>query len=157
MLKSIGLFLILVSVLPYPCEQLLAQESEPLLQFRLADDNETTGWKKMEVSGTDVSVFVSNEVSLNGAHVEKVSFYKDERGNPSVGLTLTEDGAKAMGVTTSKNLKKKLAIVLNGKVVSAPTIQSTIHKNVQITGQFNNEDLLSFFKAIVLQESPNGG
>ena len=157
MLKPIGLFAVLVSFLLYPCEQLSAEEPGPLLEFRLADENDSTGWQKMEVRGTDKSVFVSNEVSLNGGHIEKVSFYKDLNGNPSVGLTLTEDGAKAMEVTTSQNLKKKLAIVLNGKVVSAPTIQSTITKEVQITGRFDKDDLLSFFHAIVLRELPASG
>jgi preprotein translocase subunit SecD len=157
MLKPIELFAVLVTFLLYPCEQLPGQEWTPLLEFRLADDIDTTGWQKMEVRGSDNSVFVSNEVSLNGGHIEKVSFYKDLNGNPSVGLTLTEDGAKAMEETTSKNLKKKLAIVLNGRVVSAPTIQSTITKEVQITGRFDKNDLLSFFHAIVLRELPATG
>lgn len=157
MFKSIGLFAVLVSFLLYPCDQLPAQESAPLLEFRLADDSDTAGWKKMVVRGSDNSVFVSNEVSLHGGHIERVSFYKDLNGNPSVGLTLTEDGAKAMEETTTKNLKKKLAIVLNGKVVSAPTIQSTITKDVQITGRFDKNDLLSFFHAIVLLELPASG
>jgi preprotein translocase subunit SecD len=157
MFKPIGLFAVLVSFLLCPSEHLSAQESAPLLEFRLADDTDTTGWQKMEVRGSDDSVFVSNEVSLHGGHIEKVSFYKDLNGNPSVGLTLTEDGAMAMEKTTSKNLKKKLAIVLNGKVVSAPTIQSTITKEVQITGRFDKNDLLSFFHAIVLRELPSSG
>ena len=157
MLKPISLFAVLAPFLLNPCDQLPAQESAPLLEFRLADDNDTTGWKKMEVRGSDNSVFVSNDVSLHGGHIERVSFYNDLNGNPSVGLTLTEDGAKAMQETTSNNLKKRLAILLNGEVVSAPTIQSTITKEVQITGQFDKNDLLSFFQAIVLRELPASG
>ncbi|QEG19499.1 preprotein translocase subunit SecD [Gimesia maris] len=154
MLKTIALFAVLVSFLLYPGEQLHAQESAPQLEFRLADDTETTGWQKMEVRGSDKTVFVSNEVSLHGGHIEKVSFYKDLNGNPSVGLTLTEDGAKVMKETTSKNQNKKLAILLNGKVINAPTIRSTIAKEVQITGRFDKDDLLTFFHAIVLRELP---
>lgn len=154
MLKTIALFAVLVSFLLYPGEQLHAQESAPQLEFRLADDTETTGWQKMEVRGSDKTVFVSNEVSLHGGHIEKVSFYKDLNGNPSVGLTLTEDGAKVMKETTSKNQNKKLAILLNGKFINAPTIRSTIAKEVQITGRFDKDDLLTFFHAIVLRELP---
>ena len=86
MLKPIGLSAVLVTFLLYPYEQLRAQEPAPLLEFRLADDTETTGWQKMDVRDTDESVFVSNEASLNGSHIEKVSFYKDTNGNPSVDL-----------------------------------------------------------------------
>ncbi len=154
MLKPIHAFPLLMLLLLCPASQVVAEDTAQTLEFRLADDNETTGWQKMEVCGTEKSVFVSTKVSLNGGHIEKVSFYKDANGNSSVGLTLTEDGAKAMEETTAKNLKKKLAIVLNGKVVSAPTIQSTITKEVEINGRFDKDDLLSFFHAIVLRELP---
>ena len=132
----------------------LADDPAPTLEFRLADDAKTPGWQKMELPGSDKPIFVSVDAPLNGALIEKVSFYKDVNGNPSVGFTLTDDGAKDMEATTSRNLNKKLAIVLNGKVVSAPTIRSTITKEVQITGRFDKDDLLAFFRAIVLRESP---
>jgi len=67
---------------------------------------------------------------------------------------MTDEGGKAMKATTSQNLRKKLAIVLNGKVVSAPTINSTITKSVEINGNFDNKDLLAFFHATVLREAP---
>jgi len=105
------------------------------------------------VAPGDKPIFVSGKVSLDGSQIEKVSFYKDA-GGPCVGITLTAAGAKAMEATTSANLHKLLAIVLDGKVVSAATIQSTIKKEVQITGRFNKDDLLAFFHAIVLRDSP---
>lgn len=74
---------------------------------------------------------------------------------PGCGLRFLDDGPMAMEATTSKNQGKKLAIVLYGKVVSAPTIQSTIAREVQISGGFNREDLLAFFHAIVLRETPS--
>ena len=147
-MKSIGRVAVLVSYLLVPCGQLHAEEPAPLLEFRLADNNETAGWKEMEVRGSSNSVFVSDEVALTGRHVEKVSFDKDEN-SPLLLLTLTEEGAKAMGEITSRNLNKKLAIVLNGKVLSAPTIRSTITNNVAITGQlFDSNDLVAFQQAV---------
>ena len=83
-----------------------------------------------------------------------MSFYNNERGKTCVGLELTDDGSKAMKATTSKNLQKQLAIILNGKIVNAPKIMSTITKNVVINGDFSNKDLLAFFQAIVLRTAP---
>jgi preprotein translocase subunit SecD len=154
MLKSIRIIAVFVSFLFFPYIQLCAQESTATLEFRLADDDESSGWTKMELPGNDKPIFVSSETSLNGGHIEKVSFYKDPKGNPTIGLTLTDEGAKAMEATTSNNHKKKLAIVLNGQVVSAPTIQATITKEVQITGRFDRDELLAIFNAIVLGELP---
>ncbi len=129
-----------------------ADDPAPTLEFRLAEDTETPGWEQMTEPGSEKPIFVSPKASLNGTHVEKVSFYKDGRGNPSIGLTLTDDGAKLMEATTSRNLGKKLAIVLDGEVVSAPTVRSTVAKEVQITGRFGKEDLLKLFRAVVLRE-----
>lgn len=153
----LSLFAVLIFFLLCPNEQLSAQESTPLLEFRLTDDTDASGWQKMEVSRSGESIFVSSEVSLHGGHIEKVSFCKDPNGNPSVGPTLTEDGANAIERTTSKNLNKKLAILLDGKVVSAPKNQSTIAMEVQVSGSFDKRDLLTFFNAIVLRELPSSG
>jgi len=145
---------LLILFLLYPAGQVVAEDPAPTLEFRIADDTEAFDWQKMELRGSDQPIFVSSEATLNGGHIEKVSFYKGPNGNPSIGFTLTDDGAKAMEATTSQNINKRLAIVLNGKVVSAPIIRSTIIKEGQITGSFDEDDLLAFFRAIVLRELP---
>ena len=51
-------------------------------------------------------------------------------------VELSEDGAKKM-FTLTKNMqhgRDRLAIVLDGKVLSAPTVQSALSKNFQISG-----------------------
>ena len=46
-------------------------------------------------------------------------------------------GAELFAALTKANLNKALAIVIDGKVVSAPTIQSTLGKKGIITGRFS--------------------
>lgn len=154
MFKTTQALSLLALFLLCPGRFVLADDPEPTLEFRLADDTETPGWQKMELHSSDKPIFVSAEASLNGGHIEKVSFYKDANGNPSMGFTLTDEGAKSMEAITTRNLNKKLAIVLDGKVISAPTIRSTIAKEVQLTGRFDKDDLLKLFRAIVLRELP---
>jgi preprotein translocase subunit SecD len=110
-------FLLLMLFLLFPGKLVPAQEPAPTLEFRLADDADTPGWQRMEFPGSDKPIFVCGDASLNGSHIEKVSFFKDANGKPAIGFTLTDEGAKAMESTTSQNLRKRLAIVLNGKVV----------------------------------------
>ncbi len=150
-LQTLPLFIVF---LPGPVGSIFAEDAAPTLEFRLADDNENPGWSKMKLPEGDKSVFVSGKAELDDSHIEKVSFCKDANGNSSVGFTLTDDGAQAMEATTSRNINKRLAIVLNGKVVSAPIIRSVIKKEGMITGHFDKDDLLAFFQAIVLRESP---
>ncbi len=67
----------------------------------------------------------------------------DEFNQPAVSFTLNREGARKMGDITSANLGRGLAIILDGQVRSAPTIQGRITDSGQITGvsQQEAEDL----------------
>ena len=65
----------------------------------------------------------------------------DQNGNPSVDFRFNTTGARAFGEYTSANVGLPFAIVLDGEVVSAPTIQSPITGGSgQITGAFTIEE-----------------
>ncbi|MBU1709590.1 MAG: protein translocase subunit SecD [Proteobacteria bacterium] len=69
---------------------------------------------------------------------------------PYVSLDLTGRGGKVFGQITEKNVKKRLAIVLDNVVRSAPRIQEKIlGGSAQITGSFTFEDATDL--AIVLR------
>ncbi len=54
-------------------------------------------------------------------------------GEPVVDFTLDNAGGAYMGELTSHNIGQQMAILLDGKAITAPTIQSTIHSNGMIT------------------------
>jgi preprotein translocase subunit SecD len=54
-----------------------------------------------------------------------------------IDVTFKSEGAAIWGDYTSKNVGKNVAFVLDGEVVSAPTINGPIFGPTQITGQFN--------------------
>ena len=58
----------------------------------------------------------------------------DERGFPAIGFELNAPGAQLMGKLTSGHQGEPMAIVLDGRVMSAPVIRSTITRNGIITG-----------------------
>ena len=58
-------------------------------------------------------------------------------GEPQIDFQLNDDGAKRFGEVTRNNIGQRLAIILDGELYSAPTIQSPIETgNGQITGHF---------------------
>jgi protein-export membrane protein SecD len=60
---------------------------------------------------------------------------------PSVDLELNSSGAKIFGKVTGANVNRRLAIVLDNTVYSAPVIRTKITEgNAQITGSFNIEE-----------------
>jgi preprotein translocase subunit SecD len=64
----------------------------------------------------------------------------DENNLPAVGFSLNSDGARKFGTATEQNIGRQLAIVLDGRVTSAPTIQSRISDEGRISGQFTQQE-----------------
>jgi preprotein translocase subunit SecD len=78
---------------------------------------------------------------ITGRDLRDARAGQDQFGRPVVTFSLTPEGADIFGQETSANVGRNLAIILDGKVQSAPTIQSRITDNGQITGNFTNEEV----------------
>ena len=79
---------------------------------------------------------VEKRVMVSGELLETAQASFDQNNRPSVSFTLNATGAKRFGRVTGANVGRPFAIILDGKVVSAPTIQSQIFGSGQITGSF---------------------
>jgi preprotein translocase subunit SecD len=77
---------------------------------------------------------------VSGENLTQASQSFDENGNPAISFTFDTSGARRFGRVTQENLQKPFAIILDNKVLSAPTIQSPILGGQgQITGNFTVE------------------
>ena len=79
---------------------------------------------------------VEKRVMVSGELLESAQASFDQNNRPAVTFALNAEGAKKFGRVTGANIGRPFAIILDGKVVSAPTIQSQIFGNGQITGNF---------------------
>lgn len=76
-----------------------------------------------------------------GSDIVRAVPQQDQYGRWSVGLEFNKNGATAFGEVTGANVGQQLAIVLDGKVYSAPVIQGAITGgSAQITGDFTLEE-----------------
>ena len=64
----------------------------------------------------------------------------DENNRPAVSFSLNNEGAVKFGNFTQANINRQLAIVLDGRVYSAPNIQSRIDGEGRITGNFTQQE-----------------
>ena len=133
-----------------------ADRPDATLEFRLAVTDAADGYSKHAVAESDDVVYVAGKAVVTGRDIKEISFSSDASGNPMVGFVLTDDGSEKFFAATSENIGKKLAILLDGAVVSAPNILSGIKKEGRITGNFDDDDLLRFFTAIVLRQPASG-
>ncbi|MFQ5865335.1 MAG: protein translocase subunit SecD [bacterium] len=73
-----------------------------------------------------------------------------QAGQPEVGMELTGEGGKVFSKVTGANVGKRLAIVLDGRIVSIPNIRERIpHGRASITGMANIDEAKDL--AIVLR------
>lgn len=82
-------------------------------------------------------ILLEKEAPLTGVALADATVGFGEMGTPEVHFTLTNPGAKKFGRLTEENIGKRLAIVLDGEIQSAPTIQSRITDSGRITGNFD--------------------
>jgi preprotein translocase subunit SecD len=80
------------------------------------------------------------------------SFSQD--GMPNIQITLTPQGRTSFGIFTGMNVGKKLAIVVDGRVLSAPIITSPINGGeVEINGRFTVKEAARLAIAIKVPTS----
>ena len=95
------------------------------------------GIKSLVIDEFDKSL-VSKRIILSGDNLlDAQPRMNNETNETVVSFTLDRVGAKRFGKATSKNIGKQLAIVLDGKIISAPVIRDTIASGSgQISGGF---------------------
>ncbi len=78
---------------------------------------------------------------LTGSEITDARVSFDESNQPVIGFTLNTFGAKVFGDFTAKSIGNRLAVVLDGKVFSAPVIRERIGGGSgQISGGFTVEE-----------------
>lgn len=98
-----------------------------------------------------IPFLVKKRTSLTGAYLTDARVQIDSQYNePYVSITFDKKGARLFERITAENVKKRLAIVLDGNVYSAPVIQEKIAGGeAQITGNFTTAEARDL--AIVLR------
>ncbi len=83
---------------------------------------------------TDSYYVVQRTSAVTGRDLKGAFPSRDENGRPAVSFNLTADGSQKFGRLTEQNIGKRLAIVLDRRIQSAPVINSRITDSGIITG-----------------------
>ena len=123
---------------PMRVKNLLGKTANLTFRFVTQDLEETFGSEKLIFEDGSVEAFVSKRIILSGDNLIDAQPSMDTQANETVvSFTLDRVGAKRFAKATTSAIGKRLAIVLDGKVISAPVIQDAIISGSgQITGGF---------------------
>lgn len=93
------------------------------------------GTKRENIRGEEFERFyiLKKRVEFSGKYLTDAKPRYDEFHNAEVGFNLTKQGGRRFATLTGANIDKPLAITLDGRVESAPVIQSKIRDEGRIT------------------------
>jgi len=91
-----------------------------------------------------------NQYGLKGEHIKNASPSRNPlTQEPMILFTFNSDGAQAMGQLSGNNIRERMAIILDGELMSAPVLQERITSNGQITGDFTVDEAATIANALL--------
>ncbi|HBW48088.1 TPA: protein translocase subunit SecD [bacterium] len=134
-----------IHILPENKERFIELISSPLAQQKVPDgsriyigsvNERRTGEKIIPI------YMLEAEPAMTGEHLEMARISMDEKNKPIVAFEFGSEGAEQFGQLTAELMRgqKRLAIVLDDVVQSAPTVRSQIRARGQIEGDFTHEE-----------------
>ena len=123
---------------PERIKELLGKTAQ--LTFRLVTDSaDEFGTEKLKLLDSDEDISVSKRIILSGENlIDAQPRYDNLNNEPIVAFSLDRLGSQKFGQVTSKNIGKRLAIILDNEAISAPVIRDSIMGgNGTISGNFS--------------------
>ena len=113
------------------------------LNFRLVTDKEDVFGSEKMISDGGEDVVVNKKIIISGDNLIDAQPRVDNQTNqPMVSFTLDRYGAQKFGKVTTNNVGKRLAIVLDKKIISAPVIREPITGGSgTISGNFSFQEV----------------
>ena len=84
---------------------------------------------------------VKRAAAVTGRDLRNARPSLDENNRPAVSFTLNTEGGRKFGKVSGENVGRQLAIILDGRVQSAPTLESRITTDGRISGSFTPEEV----------------
>ena len=123
---------------PMRIKSLLGKTANLTFRFVSSNTEDSFGTEKLTFEDGSEETIVSKRIILSGDNLlDAQPRMNSETNETVVTFSLDRVGAKRFGKATSNGIGKRLAIVLDGKVISAPVIRDTIATGSgQISGGF---------------------
>tara|TARA_Y100000590_G_scaffold9808_1_gene12048 strand:- start:1876 stop:3429 length:1554 start_codon:yes stop_codon:yes gene_type:complete len=123
---------------PTRIKSLLGKTANLTFQFVSSVESDGFGTEILKFDNGIEEATVSKRIILNGDNLVDAKPRMDTQNNETiVSFTLDRVGSKKFGRATTENVGKQLAIILDGKIISAPSIREPIvGGSGQISGNF---------------------
>ena len=129
------------------------QTGKHTFEVRLASHEKVEGWKRVPGPGPEnTPMWISPEVALTNADIALAYVDRTPEGKPCLGILFTEEGALKQARLTKSHVGEFVAIMLDGRVYSAPKIMDEITGGrAMINGNFTEKEAGLLAKGILIK------
>jgi SecD/SecF fusion protein len=96
------------------------------IEFRFASEDATPGHEATTNPLDASTIYLAPEAFLNHKHIQSGRVVDLVTGDPAVEITLTPEGSERLRRISAQNLGKLVAILVDGRVITAVPIQSEL-------------------------------
>ena len=133
-------------ILIISCNSKQLNKDTNILQFRLVNDTKNDNNTEFIMKNSDEKLFIDNEILLNLAEVKNISKIKNNFGLYSIEIIFNKTGKIKFEQITKNNIEKRLGLILDNELLSAPIIRSKIISGKVSFGNYTVEELESILK-----------
>lgn len=146
MKRIVSLAIVLV-LFWYACQP--EQPEKVILEFRFAETESAEGLTEITAQISDEKYFLHDEVVISNVDIESAFASTGEFG-PQIEVIFTDSGGIKFSQLTEENIDRRLGILVDGEVVSAPLIKAKIPGGRAIIwGRWTMEEAERIAKCIV--------
>lgn len=119
-------------------------------EVRMAETRPGPGLQKARVADSSRYVYLHNQVVVSNNDIAAVrAVQADGPSQYAISIKLSAAGAEKMRQATRSHMGKPLAILLDGQVVMAPVVKSTVGASAMITGRFTKAEAQKIAERII--------
>lgn len=147
MKQYFSIFIFILSYLITACNS--TGENNTKVEFKLAETETSGTLTEVTYNPTGEKYYLHSNTLLNEKDIS-AAYAEDINGYPAIHMILNDEGKLKLTELTANNIGMRIAVVINGKFISAPIIRDTINTGkVLISGDLTSEEAKKYVSELV--------
>jgi preprotein translocase subunit SecD len=127
-------------------------EAAVRVELRLAEIEPKEGLIEVIDPYSSKKIFLHKDPLITNQDIIEARVVENDLGEPEIVVTFSGSAEQKMREATDAHRGKPMAILIDGKVISAPTIRSRIGSSAAIDGKFSRQEAERIARGLASQD-----
>jgi preprotein translocase subunit SecD len=109
-------------------------------EARLAEEQPVPGLIVAQIGNSGRLIYLHPEIVVSNDDISESSIVDEGGGRVSIALRFEPEGAERLRQATQAHIGKPMALLIDGRVVMAPTLRGAISDSAMITGVYTKAE-----------------